>query len=248
MLFLHLRTIFSFAYYHHLSLIKKRLVVFFGIYLFFLSALIAYFVGGAYINKNFPTLLKNFPEVTFEKGVLTAPEHPVSVPLPNSPVQFIFDASPDAVPPAVSATTPLIWVHDNQILISANGRTQTQFLPPDLSFVTSQENLEKYQPALLSSARLTFLVFSVFFILFVMFFSFCLAFATGLMFRILRQAPVPYSVLARWAFFLLGPLSVLWYIWLWVRIPLFSLAQLILCVIYVQQIFNLLPEVPPHAN
>ena len=245
---LHLRTIFSFAIYHQLSFAKKRLMVIFGIYLFSLSALIAYCVGSAYVSKEFPALLKTFPEVTFEKGVLTAPQHPVSVSLPNSPIQFIFDASKDAVPPAVSSTTPLIWVHNNQILISANGRTQTQFLPEDLSFVTSQENLEQYQSALLSSARLTLLFLSIFFILFILLLSFGLAFATGLMFKILRQTPVPYSILARWAFFLLGPLSVLWYIWLWVKIPLFSFAQLIVCIIYMQQIFNLLPEVPPHAN
>lgn len=248
MLLLHLRTLLSFAFYHQLSFVKKRLMVIFGIYLFLLSLLIAYFAGTAYINKNLPLLLKAFPEVTFEKGILTSPDGPVSVSLPDSPVQLIFDASKDAVPPPVSATAPLIWVHNNQILISANGRTQTQFLPEDLSFVTSQENLSKYQSILLSSARLAFLFFSAFFILFMLFFSFCLAFAAGLAFRLIRQISVPYPILARWAFFLLGPLSILWYIELWVKIPLFSFAQLIVCVIYMQQIFNLLPEVPPHEN
>jgi len=216
--------------------------------LFLLSLLVSYFTASAYINKNFPSFLKNFPEVTFEKGVLTAPEHPVSISIPGSPAQLIFDASKDAIPPATSADTPLIWVHGNQLLISANGSTQTQFLPSELSFVTSQENLAKYQPVLLSSARLTFAFFSVFLILFIAFFSFCLAFATGLTFKIVRQIPLPYPVLARWAFFLLGPLSLLWYIRLWVNIPLFSFAQLILCIIYMQQIFNLLPEGPSHAH
>ena len=174
MLLIHLRSIISFAFYHKVAFVKKRLMVLFGLYLFFLSLLIAYFVGGSYVNKNLPALLKAFPEVTFENGILTAPDHAVSVSFPNNPVKLIFDASKEAVPPPVSADTPVIWVHNNQILITANGRSQVQPLPADLSFVSSQENLSKYKSALLSSARLALLFISVFFILFSLFCSFCL--------------------------------------------------------------------------
>ena len=248
MLLIHLRSVISFAFYHQIVFVKKRLMAFFGLYLFFLSLLISYFVGGAYINKNLPGLLKSFPEVTFQNGVLTAPEHSVSVPIKNPAIQFIFDASKDAVPPAVSNDTLLLWVHGNQLLLSTGGRSQIQTFPPDFSFVTSQENLTKYQPMLLSSARLSLLFFSAFFILISLFLAFGMAFCVGILFKIIRGRKIPYAILARWAFFMLGPISLLWYLRLWINIPLFAFAQLILCVIYMQQIFNLLPEAPSHAH
>lgn len=248
MLLVHLRTILSFAFYHQLSFAKKGLLVAFGVYLFLLSALMAYFAQGAYLNKNVPLLLKNFPEVTFEKGVLVAPEKPVSVSWPGDKAELIFDAAKDAIPPQSAPDTPLIWVNNNLIYIFANNQVQKQILPSELTFTTSQENLSTYQNSILISLRLAFFVVSLFLIIFLLCFSFCLAFSTAIVFRIIRRIDIPYSILARWSFFLLGPLSVLWYIRLWINIPLFSLAQVILCIIYMQQIFNFVSEVPPHAH
>ena len=69
-----------------------------------------------------------------------------------------------------------------------------------------------------------------------------LAAAAGLFFKLLSRRAVPNRIIFKWAFFMLGPLCALWYARLWVNIPLFSLAQVILCLIYMQQIFNTLPE------
>ena len=160
----------------------------------------------------------------------------------------MFDASPKAVLPSPNASIPLVWVNKNQLYVLANGQMQTQLLPTELSFTTSQENLQKYQATISASLKISLFIVSLFFIALIMFFSFCLAFATGLVLKIIKNIPISYSLLAKWSFFLLGPLSVLWYLRLWVAIPLFSLAQLILCIIYMQQIFNLIPEVRPHAH
>ena len=75
-----------------------------------------------------------------------------------------------------------------------------------------------------------------------MLFGFCLAGATGLFFKLLYRSYVPRAAVLKWAFFMLGPLSALWYVRMWVNIPLFTFAQVILCIIYMQQIFNTLPE------
>ncbi|MBO4674486.1 MAG: DUF1189 family protein [Elusimicrobiaceae bacterium] len=248
MLLIHLRTLFSFRFYHQLSFVRKGLMAFFGIYLFFLSLLVVYFASASQIRHKLPILLKNFPEVTFEKGFLTAPQTPVSFKVPSSGIELIFDASKNAVPPQHTTQSTLLWIHENQLHLFANGHQQSQVLPSDLTFVTSQQNLEKYQGSIALSLRLSALIASFFLIAFVMLLSFCLAFATGLLFKLLRNIAVPYAVLVRWAFFLLGPLSILWYIRLWINIPLFSFAQLILCIIYMQQIFNLIPEDPSHAH
>lgn len=223
-------------------------MVFFGIYLFFLSLLLVYFASGFQIRHKLPLLLKNFPEVTFEKGFLTAPQTPTSFKVPNSEIELIFDASKNAMPPQSTIRGTLLWIHENQLHLFANGRQQSQTLPSELTFVTSQQNLEEYRGAIALSLRLSALIASFFLIIFVMLLSFCLAFATGLFFKLIRNLAVPYAVLTRWAFFLLGPLSILWYIRLWINIPLFSFAQLILCIIYMQQIFNLIPEDSSHAH
>ena len=70
-----------------------------------------------------------------------------------------------------------------------------------------------------------------------------MAAAVRFFFNVISPRPVSSQAVWIWAVFLQGPLAVLWYIHLWYTIPLFTLAQLILCIIYVQQIFNLTSEV-----
>lgn len=247
MLFIHLKTLFSFRFYHQLILAKKRLLVFFALYLWLLSILMVYFASSSFLKKNLPVFLKNFPQVTFDKGFLTAPQQPVEVTLPDSNIQLIFDASEKALPPQTNAQTPLLWVNQNNLYLFANGQTQIQPLPKEMTFTSDAATLEKYKDDLLFSLKLAVFIVSLLLVPFVLFLSFCLAFSVGLSFKLFRLSAVPLSVVARWAFFMLGPLTVLWYIRLWVRVPLFSLAQVILCIIYMQQIFNLIVE-KPHEN
>lgn len=238
MLFIHFKTLFSFDFYHRTSLAPKKGLILWAVYLFLLSLLMLYFASGSFLNKTVPIVLKNFPVISFEKGVLVAPKNPVTVPVPYTDFTMVFDASDKATPPTPETNQPVLWVHNNMLYLFAGGQTQTRKLPSEMTFTTTPETLEKYQVPLLISLRLAILIAGLVLIPFVMFLSFVLAFATGFMFKLLRLNPVPPDTLARWSLFLLGPLSVLWYIHLWVSIPLFSLAQLILCIIYMQQIFN----------
>lgn len=238
MLFIHFKTLFSFEFYRRTSLAPKKGLVLWVVYLFLLSLLVLYFASGSFLNKTVPVVLKNFPVISFEKGVLTAPKNPVTVQVPHTDFTMVFDASDKAIPPAPENDRPVLWVHHNTLYLFAGGRTQTRQLPPEMTFTTTPQTLEKYQSSLLVSLRLAILIAALVLIPFIMILSFVLAFATGFMFKLIRLNAVPPTLLARWSLFLLGPLSVLWYIHLWVSIPLFSLAQLILCIIYMQQIFN----------
>lgn len=238
MLLIHFKTLFSFDFYRRASLAPKKGLAWWSIYLVFLSLIVLYFASGTFVKKSLPLLLKNFPVVTFENGVLTAPKNPVRTEVPNTPFTLVFDASGNAAPPAASAQNPVLWVHGNTLYLLNGTRAQTQLLPKEMNFTTDQPTLEKYQSTLAVSFRLAALLAGLFLVPFVMLLSFALAFATGLMFKLMRMSNMPLQVLMRWALFLLGPLSILWYIHLWVHIPLFSLAQLILCIIYMQQIFN----------
>lgn len=247
MLWIHLKTLFSFQFYHQLLLAKKRLLVFFALYLWLLSILMVYFAAGSFLGKNLPVFLKNFPQVTFDKGILTEPKNPVEITLPDSDIKLIFDASENARPPQTDAQTPLLWVNQGNLYLFSGGRSQIQPLPKDMTFTTDQDTLEKYKDDLVFSLKLAIFLVSLVLVPCVFFFSFCLAFSVGLSFKLFRLSAVPLPILARWSFFMLGPLAVLWYIRLWVHIPLFSLAQLILCIIYMQQIFNLTVE-KSHEN
>jgi len=244
MLWIHLKTLFSFQFYHQLILAKKRLFVFFAIYLWLVSILMVYFAAGSFFQKNLPVIFKNFPQVTFQNGVLTDPKEPVEITLPDSNIKLIFDASENAVPPKTDAQIPLVWINRNNLYLFSGGRSQVQTLPADMTFTTDPATLEKYQDDVLFSLKLAVFIVSLPLVPFILFLSFCLALSVGLTFKLIRLSTVPLSVVARWAFFMLGPLSVLWYVRMWFFIPLFSLAQLILCIIYMQQIFNLIVEKP----
>ena len=78
MLFIHFKTLFSFKFYHRLAQLSAKQAAGFVGYLFIVSVIVGFFFTGSIVKKNLPAFLKNFPQVTFEKGVLTAPQTPVS--------------------------------------------------------------------------------------------------------------------------------------------------------------------------
>ena len=244
MLFAHLKTIFSFRFYHRLAFASARQMAAFGIYLFMLSLIVFYFFSNGYIEKNLPVLLKNFPQVTFEKGVLTAPKTPVSVTVPQSDFNLVFDASLTTPPTAeqMLKNKTFLLISGNQAYMLSSGGIQQTALPPTLNFVTSQENLNKEKDTLSEALSAVCFLTSLLLIPLLMLFGFLLAGTVGLFFKLFYQSRLPRAVVLKWAFFLLGPLCALWYARLWWNIPLFTLAQVILCIIYMQQIFNTLPE------
>lgn len=244
MLLAHLKTIFSFRFYHRLAFATRGQLFGFGAYLFLLSVIVFHFFAEAYIRENLPVLLKNFPQVTFEKGVLTEPKTPVSVSVPQSDFKIVFDASL-TTPPTLKEMTDsrtLMLVTGDKLYMPGSGGVQSRTLPQTLTFTASQENLEKEKNTLAGALAAVGFLTSLFAVPLVMFFGFCIAGAAGLFFKLLTRSSVPRAVVLKWAFFMLGPLAALWYVRMWINIPLFTFAQVILCLIYMQQIFNTLPE------
>lgn len=244
MIWIHLKTIFSFHTYHLLTFTSRKQRVFFAIYLFLLTTLIFYLFTGAYVNRNLPIFLKNFPQITIEKGVLTQPKYPVFAPVPGSSFRLAFDAS-RITPPSVEEllqTNTVMMLQQNTLYVPGSAGMQTTPLPPTLNVVTSQKFLKEQQPFIALMLRFMAFITSLVLIPFIFIFDFCLAGAVGLFLNLLRQNRAPRAHVLTWAFFMLGPLTALWIVRLWVQIPFFALAQLILCIIYMQQIFNTLPE------
>ncbi len=244
MLWVHLQTVFSFRAYHHLAKANRWQVAGFVLYLGMLSLLVFYWFSGGVIRKELPVFLKNFPQVTFEKGVLTAPDKTVYAYLPKSDLKIAFDA-PRQTPPTLQELTEQnisMLINKNTLYMPGANSVQTHTLPPTLSATTTQEFLAKHQPLLAAGLTATALFVALFLIPVIFACNMCLAAGVGFLFRALTFKFVPGGVIWRWALFLQGPLAVLWYVRLWYDIPLFMLAQLILCIIYIQQIFNLIPQ------
>lgn len=216
----------------------------FLIYLGLVWLLMFYWVSGKIIKRNVPLFLKNFPQVTFEKGVLTEPTTPVYAFLPQGELKIGFDAGRQT-PPTLEEFTQNKWlafVMKDSIYTPDGSAVQKFKLPGTLTLTTSQDFLTQHKVQLTQILRFFVFMVSLFFIPLILVFDFCLALTVCFFFNIRTRRFLPRRVLVRWAVFLLGPLSVLWYVRLWYNIPLFMLAQLILCIIYVQQIFNLIPE------
>ena len=244
MLLAYLQSIFSFRAYHRMALTSRKVCLAFVLFIFLLSLIVFYFFTGSYVRKNLPVFLKNFPQITFEKGVLTAPDKLVTAPLPGNDFFFAFEAK-RATPPTFSEMAEKGWlmlVVGNTIYMPGSGTVQTQVVPEQLSFTTSPDFLTQHQSTLASLLKVTAMAFALFFIPLTLAFDFCLACTIGMIFNLITHRAVSLGFITRWAIFLLGPLSLLWYVRLWWNIPLFTFAQVILCIIYIQQIFNTLPE------
>ncbi len=250
MLFVHFKTLFSFKFYHRLVTLSGKYAVGFAAYLFALSIIIVFFFTGSVLKENLPAFLKNFPQVTFENGVLTAPQQAVFAPIPGTDFKIVFDAAA-AMPPTAQdliKENTLAWVHKNGLYIPSGDTLQRQEIPANFNFTSSQETLTKYRPTLVASLRFTLFITSLLFLALLLIYEFGLALCTVLIFNLFHGAFYPKMMLVKLAAFLLGPLTALFWIRLWVHIPLFTLAQAIVCVIYAQQIFNSIPRSPLHEN
>ena len=125
---------------------------------------------------------------------------------------------------------------------------QIQTLPENISFTADSQTVEKYKDTLSISLRMALFITALFMVALLFVFDYCLALSVLFFFNIYKRALLPKRTLLKMAVFLLGPLSALFLVRLWINIPLFMMAQLILCIIYTQQIFNTLPEDRSHEN
>lgn len=244
MIWAHFKTIFSFRVYHRLAFAARGQIFWFIAYLFFLSLVVFHFAANARIQQNLSVFLKNFPAVTFEKGFLTAPQTPVNAPIPQSGLVLAFDAARQTPPTLAEMTEKkqLMLVTQNKIYMPSSAGVQSQILPQDFTFSATPETLAAHQPDIAAALKVAAFLTAVILVPLIMLFDFCLAACAGMFFKLLTRTAVPNRIILKWAAFLLGPLAALWYVRLWFYIPLFTLAQVILCIIYMQQIFNTIPE------
>ncbi len=245
MIFIHFKTLFSFKFYHRLTTLSTKYALGFAAYLFLVSVIVVFFFTGSVLNKYLPAFLKNFPQVTFENGTLTAPQNTVSAPIPGTDFKIVFDASADMPPSAAELVkdNTVAWVHNNGLYIPSGDILQRQEIPANFTFTSSQEALNKYRATLTASLRAALLITSLLFLTLLLMYEFGLALCTLLIFNLLHGAFYSKTTLLKLAAFLLGPLTTLFWLRLWFNIPLFTLAQTVLCIIYVQQIFNTKSEV-----
>ncbi len=244
MLWIHFQTLFSFRTYQRLLFVSRGIVAGFAVYLWLLSLIIFYVFTSGFITKNTAIFLKNFPQVTFEKGILTAPQEPVYAFLPGNDFKIGFDAARQTPPTSKELldNNVLALVVKNTVYMPGADQIQSRTLPDTLSGTATQEVLAKHQKSIASGLKLGALIMAFFIIPFIFLFDVCVALSVCLCFNLITRRFLPNRLLLRLAVFLQGPLAVLWYVRLWYNIPLFMLAQVILCIIYVQQIFNLMPE------
>ena len=247
MLFIHFKTLFSFKFYLRLLQLTARQTVAFVVYLFVVSVIAAFFFTGSLVKKNLPVFLKNFPQITFEKGVLTSPQQPVSAFIPQTDFKIVFDAAAQVPPTAqeLLEQNTVAWVHDNHIYIPSNNTLQIQTLPDNLNFTSSPQMLDKYRPTLMASLRAALFITSLLFIALIILFNYCMNLCVVLFFNLRHGAVLSKAQLLKLSAFLLGPLCILWIVRLWVNIPLFTVAQLFVSIIYTQQIFNATREIHP---
>lgn len=243
MLGLHLKTIFSFSVYLRLAFATRWQILRFAVYIFLLNVAVFTFYAGKLTRQTLPEFIKNFPEVTFTQGVLSAPQDPVSVRLPRTDFSIVFDNT--HMPPSQEDLINrriLAFVHKDRVYSPGAAGLQSKQLPQEMNFTASQEFLNKNADALQSLAQTMAFAAAVFFIPVLMLASFCAALCVGLFWRAVQRKRAPLKTLFKWAAFLWGPSSALWMINLFWPVPLFSLAAMILFTIYLQQIFNLYPQ------
>lgn len=250
MLFIHFKTIFSFSFYYRLLQLSPKRIVGFVLYLYVLFVAILFLFCGVLIHKNLPVFLKNFPQVTFEKGVLTAPEQTVFAQIPSTDFKIMFDAKA-TVPPTTQELLKknvVVWVNRDGLYIPSGNNLQVQKLPADFNFTSSPDMLEKNKAMISASLRASLFIISLPLVALLLGCDFAMAVGVLLCFNIWKGGLLPKITILKIAAFLLGPLVVLWLVHLWVNIPLFALTQLILCIIYAQQILNAQPEVFHYEN
>ena len=189
MLFIHVKTLFSFRFYHRLAQLRIPYVAGFAIYLFLLNIIVLFFFTGSFLKTNLPVFLKNFPQVTFENGILTQPQQAVSAPVPNTDFKIVFDATADKAPSAeeLLQSNTLAWVHKNQLYIPSASGLQIQDLPKNLNFTSDQQTIEKYRKSLFTSLRLAIFLVSLLLVVLFLLFDYCLALGVLFFFNIWKR-------------------------------------------------------------
>lgn len=244
MLGIWLQTIFGFRSYHRLHQAKRWQVALFVIYLAAIGILTFNLYIAWCLHKDLPAFIRQFPTITLEKGRLTEPKRPITVDVPHTQYHIVLDASAESVPSHAKflADKIMIFVSQDRFYMPSVTSVNSQPIPTQADGTFDQARLQQYLPALRTFIQTVAFVGSFFALAMFFFFSVLLAAGVVFFWRTLTRSQVPAAALRRWAVFLQGPALVLWIIHLIWGVPLFPFALFVLFNIYVQQIFNTLPQ------
>ena len=243
MLLIWLKSIFSFSIYHLLGKTSAWRTAFFMLYLTLVGILVFNIYFAYQVHQNLPIFIQHFPTLTFTKGRLITQDKKI-LSIPGTDQSIIF-APEEVLPPSKEEFVEkqvVAFIRADRFYMPTVTGVSSQLIPPEIDGQINAQTLQTYAPTLRSLLQTfafigAFLIVGGFFI-----FSFLMAWTVCFFWRNLMRAPVALSTLTRWAVFLQGPVLVLWIIHLCIGVPLFFLAVFILLNIYVQQIFNTLPD------
>lgn len=244
MLVIWLQTVFSFRSYHRLGQLGPWRTAFFALYLLLVGSLIFNIYFAWQIHQKLPAFIQSVPTLTFEKGRLTAPAGKTTVYIPGTEYKIIFQAAPGTLPTQqdFAAQKILAWVQGDSAYMLSVGGLSKQTIPSSFSAQITPEWLAKQAPAARSFLQTIIFFGSLLALGFFLVFSILMAGAVIYFWRGMTRSALPIRTLWKWAILLQGPALVLWTVQLLAGVPLFAFALFILFNIYVQQIFNTLPD------
>ena len=244
MIRLYFQSIFSFSAYHHFRTLGPWRTAFFVFYIWLLGLLFSNLWFAWNIHQQLPAFLKTVPEVTFEKGTLTKPDHAVSVASPQADLSIVFDTQTKEPPTQEDFLNKRImaFVTGNRVYMPSVQGVQSQALPPMVNVTLSQQWLQENEPAIRGTLQGAAFFGSAFALGIFLLFSFLLAASVVYLWSGWKRTKISVADVLRWAALLQGPALTLWLVNLWWGVPLFLFGLFILYMIYIQQIFNLMPE------
>ena len=244
MLAIWFHSVFGFRPYHTLRQTRPWRTAFFAVYLLLVGVLVFNLYFSWQMRQKFPVFLQAVPEMTFEQGHLIAPPDKTSIMLPDSPYQIVLDIHA-AKPPTQQEFLNqkiVLFVTEKYFYMPSVAGVSRQPLPEKLTATVTQAWLQKNAPTLRSFLQSMAFFGSLFALTIFMLFSILMAAAVVFFWSGMNRLRVPTGTIWRWAVFLQGPALVLWGVHLFIGVPLFVFALFILFNIYVQQIFNTLPD------
>lgn len=238
-------TLFHFRAYSRLAQAGTAKTALFAVYILLVGALAFNIFFSVQLGKRLTPFLREFPELTFERGVLTAPDKAVSVMIPGTPYSIRFDASDSPVPSQREFLNQQIaaFVHADRIYMPTAAGVQSQPVPPQMDGKITPQFLLAHQDDIRRVLQSAAFIVSFAGLLAGLAGSVLLAWAVLSLWNGISRAGAKTSALLRMAVFLQGPACALWLLHLCAGVPLFLFALFILFNIYSQQIFNTFTEV-----